>query len=114
MEELNVGTGENREPIIADQHYGLSDLSRFQSIQGGPSDAGLCDPRPRRVQRPSVYIKSPYTPLPATTELPKKRVGKTKKTSRMTILSPLNLGNAFGHDSVGGDDVLITGERDTG
>ncbi|GJW05620.1 phospholipase-like protein [Tanacetum coccineum] len=168
MEELNVGTGENREPIIADQHYGLSDLSGFQSIQGGPStfqtptnnsifnmgtptnwqtsmpsqpgssnwqsqmpaytptpnwqppipshpgDAGLCDPRPRRVQRPSVYIQSPYTPLPPTTELPKKRVGKTKKNSKNDNLSPMNLGNAFAHDNVGGDDVLITGIHDTG
>ncbi|GKC85060.1 hypothetical protein Tco_1140777, partial [Tanacetum coccineum] len=33
MEELNVGIGANREPIIADQHYGISDLSGFQSIQ---------------------------------------------------------------------------------
>ncbi|GJU89653.1 phospholipase-like protein [Tanacetum coccineum] len=172
MEELNVGTGANREPIIADQHYGISDLSGFQSIQGGPfsfqtptnnsvfnmgtpknwqtsmpsqpgssnwqrqmptytptpnwqppipshpGDAGLCDPnileRPRRVQRPSVYIQSPYTPLPATTELPKKRVGRTKKNSKNDNLSPLNLGNAFAHDNVGGDDVLITGIHDTG
>ncbi|GJT03738.1 hypothetical protein Tco_0838200 [Tanacetum coccineum] len=160
--------GYGGEPIIADQHYGISDLSGFQSIQGGPSpfqtptnnsifnmgtptnwqtsmpsqpgssnwqsqmpaytptpnwqppipshpgDAGLCDPRPRRVQRPSVYIQSPYTPLPATTELPKKRVGRTKKNSKNDNLSPLNLGNAFAHDNVGGDDVLITGIHDTG
>nr|GEW80625.1 hypothetical protein [Tanacetum cinerariifolium] len=32
MEELNVDTRANREPIIADQHYGISDLSGFQSI----------------------------------------------------------------------------------
>ncbi|GJU51131.1 phospholipase-like protein [Tanacetum coccineum] len=172
MEELNVGTRSNREPIIADQHYGLSDLSGFQSIQGGPSpfqtptnnpifntatptnwqtsmpsqpgssnwhsqmpvytptpnwqppnpshpgDDGLCDPnileRPKRVQRPSVYIQSPFTSLPATTELPKKRVGRTKKNSKNDNLSPLNLGNAFAHDNVGGDDVLITGTHDTG
>ncbi|GJQ93800.1 phospholipase-like protein [Tanacetum coccineum] len=37
MEDLNVGTGANREPIIIDQHYGISDLSGFQSIHGGPS-----------------------------------------------------------------------------
>ncbi|GJT20612.1 phospholipase-like protein [Tanacetum coccineum] len=37
IEELNVDTRANREPIIADQHYGISDLSGFQSIQGGPS-----------------------------------------------------------------------------
>ncbi|GJR72948.1 phospholipase-like protein [Tanacetum coccineum] len=29
MEELNVDTRANREPIIADQHYGISDLSGF-------------------------------------------------------------------------------------
>ncbi|GJS21823.1 hypothetical protein Tco_0450455 [Tanacetum coccineum] len=98
-DEVEAGS----EPIIADQHYGISDLSGFQSIQ-----------RPRRVQRPSVYIQSPYTPLPATTELPKKRVGKTKKNSKNDNLSPLNLGNAIAHDNVGGDDVLITGVHDTG
>ncbi|GJR39739.1 phospholipase-like protein [Tanacetum coccineum] len=148
MEELNVDTRSNREPIIADQHYGISDLSGFQSIQtptnnsifnmgtptnwqtsmpsqpgssnwqsqmpaymptpnwqppipSHPGDAGLCDP-------------SPYTPFPATTKLPKKQVGKTKKNPKNDNLSPLNLGNAFAHDNVGGDDVLITGEHDTG
>ncbi|GKA50962.1 phospholipase-like protein, partial [Tanacetum coccineum] len=172
MEDLNVGTRANREPIIVDQHYGISDLSGFQSIQGGPSsfqtptnnsffnmgtpinwqtpmpsqpgssnwqsqmpvytptpnwqppipshpgDAGLCDPnkldRPGKEQRPSIYIQSPYTPLPPTTELPKKQVGKTKKKSKNDNLSPLNLGNAFAHDNVGGDDILITGVHDTG
>ncbi|GKB70764.1 phospholipase-like protein [Tanacetum coccineum] len=77
-------------------------------------DTGLCDPRPRRVHRPSVYMQSPYTPLPATTELPKKRVGRTKKNPKNDNLSPLNLGNAFAHDNVGGDGVLIMGEHDTG
>nr|GEY57716.1 phospholipase-like protein [Tanacetum cinerariifolium] len=85
MEDLNVGTGANREPIIVDQHYGISDLSGFQSIQ------------------------SPYTSLPPTTELPKKRVGKTKKKCKNDNLSPLNLGNAFAYDNAGGDDVVITG-----
>nr|GEY38572.1 hypothetical protein [Tanacetum cinerariifolium] len=37
LEELNVDTRANKEPIITDQHYGISDLSGFQSIQGGPS-----------------------------------------------------------------------------
>nr|GEX17577.1 phospholipase-like protein [Tanacetum cinerariifolium] len=57
-----------------------------------PGDAGLCYPnkleRPRRKQRHSVYMRSPYMPLPPTMELPKKRVG--------------------------GDDVVITGVHDTG
>nr|GFB33974.1 phospholipase-like protein [Tanacetum cinerariifolium]GFB33999.1 phospholipase-like protein [Tanacetum cinerariifolium] len=36
MEDLNVGTRANREPIIVDQHYWISDLSGFQSIKSGP------------------------------------------------------------------------------
>ncbi|GKE40368.1 hypothetical protein Tco_1463773 [Tanacetum coccineum] len=83
-----------------------------------PGDAGLCDSnkldRPGKEQRPSIYIQSPYTPLPPTTELPKKQVGKTKKKSKNDNLSPLNLGNAFAHDNVGGDDIVITGVHDTG
>ncbi|GJR01548.1 phospholipase-like protein [Tanacetum coccineum] len=158
MEDLNVGTGANREPIIADQHYGISDLSGFQSIQGRPSSFqsptnnsifNMCTPTNWQKSMPSqpgssnwqsqiptytptpmpsqpgssnwqsqmpasMMHESPYTPLPATTELPKKRVGRTKKNSKNDNLSPLNLGNAFAHDNVGGDDVLITGEHDTG
>nr|GEZ28996.1 organic cation/carnitine transporter 7-like [Tanacetum cinerariifolium] len=60
------------------------------------------------------HVLSPYTPLPPTTELPKKRVGRIKKNSRNDNISPLNLGNAFTHDNVGGDDVLITGVHDIG
>nr|GEX38233.1 transposase, MuDR, MULE transposase domain protein [Tanacetum cinerariifolium] len=94
----------------------LRDFLHQPPIPSHPGDAGLCDPnileRPRRVQRPSVYIQSPYTPLP-TTKLPKKRVGRTKKNSKNDNLSPLNLGNAFAHDNVAGDDVLRTGVHDT-
>ncbi|GJS83598.1 phospholipase-like protein [Tanacetum coccineum] len=38
-EEMNVQPvrQENKEPIITNQHYGLSDFSQFQSMQGGPS-----------------------------------------------------------------------------
>nr|GEV93053.1 phospholipase-like protein [Tanacetum cinerariifolium] len=32
VEDLNVGTGANKKPIIVDQHYGISYLSGFQSI----------------------------------------------------------------------------------
>ncbi|GJX68664.1 hypothetical protein Tco_0304391 [Tanacetum coccineum] len=84
------------------------------SIPSHPGDVGLCDPRPRREQRPSVYMQSPYTPLPPTTELPKKRVGITKKKCKNDNLSPLNLGNAFAYNNAGGDDVVITGVHDTG
>nr|GEW96033.1 phospholipase-like protein [Tanacetum cinerariifolium] len=134
-EDMRVGTGANKEPIIVDHHYGISDLSGFQSIQVGPSsfqtsannsffNMGTGKPqchrspnkleRPRREQRPSVYMQSPYTPLPPTTELPKKRIGKTKKKCKNNNLSSLNFGNAFAHDNVGGDDVVITGVHDTG
>nr|GEU89476.1 hypothetical protein [Tanacetum cinerariifolium] len=67
-----------------------------------------------REHRPSVYMQSPYMPLPPTSELPKKRVGKTKKNCKNDNLSPLNLGNAFAFDNVGGDDVVIMGVHDTG
>ncbi|GKB74602.1 hypothetical protein Tco_0936014 [Tanacetum coccineum] len=59
-------------------------------------------------------MQSPYTPLPPTMELPKKRVGITKKKCKSDNLSPLNLGNAFAYNNVGGDDVVITGVHDTG
>ncbi|GJU99337.1 phospholipase-like protein [Tanacetum coccineum] len=38
-QEMNVQPvrQENKEPIIAEQHYGLSDFTQFQSMQGGPS-----------------------------------------------------------------------------
>ncbi|GKA22322.1 phospholipase-like protein [Tanacetum coccineum] len=38
-QEMNVQPvrQENKEPINVDQHYGLSDFSQFQSMQGGPS-----------------------------------------------------------------------------
>nr|GEU51417.1 hypothetical protein [Tanacetum cinerariifolium] len=38
-QEMNVHLvrQENKEPIIVEQYYGLSDFSQFQSMQGGPS-----------------------------------------------------------------------------
>nr|GEU89998.1 phospholipase-like protein [Tanacetum cinerariifolium] len=38
-QEMNVQPvrQENKEPIIVEQHYGLSDFTEFQSMQGGPS-----------------------------------------------------------------------------
>ncbi|GKB26242.1 phospholipase-like protein [Tanacetum coccineum] len=62
----------------------------------------------------SNHHESPYTHLPPTTVLPKKRVDKTKKKCKNDNVSPLNLGNAFAYDNVGGDDVVITGVHDTG
>ncbi|GJX02085.1 hypothetical protein Tco_0185998 [Tanacetum coccineum] len=39
MQDMSVGPVRqpNKGPIIVDQHYGLSDFSKFQSMQGGPS-----------------------------------------------------------------------------
>nr|GFC14203.1 hypothetical protein [Tanacetum cinerariifolium] len=70
--------------------------------------------RPRREHHPSIYRKSPYMDLPPTTVLPKKRGGKSKNMSNKANVSPFNLGNAFNDDDVEGDDVMITGEQDTG
>ncbi|GJX23308.1 hypothetical protein Tco_0227753 [Tanacetum coccineum] len=53
---------ENKEPIIADQHYGLSDLSQFQSMQGGPSLF------PEHVNSPYFNMGTPpnfQTPMPS-------------------------------------------------
>ncbi|GKD07156.1 hypothetical protein Tco_1186841 [Tanacetum coccineum] len=87
-------------------------------IPSHPGNAGLCDPnkldRARREQRPSVYMQSPYTHLPPTTVLPKKRVDKTMKKCKNANVSPLNLRNAFAYDNVGGDDIVITGVHYTG
>ncbi|GJS59686.1 phospholipase-like protein [Tanacetum coccineum] len=193
MEDMRGGPvpQANKEPIIADQHCGISELSGFQSYQGGPSsfhtlaksssffnmatpsnwqtpiesnwqtvnpsylgipnsqppmsshpgtsnwqnlmasyspnlpplipshghDAGLFNPnicdRARREVHPSIYKQSPYTVLPPTTVLPKKRNNKTKKKGKAAKLSPLNLGNTFGDENVSGEDVTITGVQQT-
>ncbi|GJR76120.1 phospholipase-like protein [Tanacetum coccineum] len=70
--------------------------------------------RARRKPRPSIYRQSPYMDLPPTMVLPKKRVDKTKNKGKNASVSPLNLGNAFVDYNVGGDDVMITGEHETG
>nr|GEV65559.1 hypothetical protein [Tanacetum cinerariifolium] len=111
MEDLNVGTGANKEPIIVDQHYGISDLSGFQSIQGGRSS--FHTPTNHSFFDMGTPINWP-SPRPLQPELPKKRVGITKKKCKNDNLSPLNLGNAFAYDNAGGDDILITSVRDTG
>ncbi|GJZ34085.1 phospholipase-like protein [Tanacetum coccineum] len=75
-------------------------------------DPNLCD-RARREPQPSVYMLSPYTVLPPTTVLTKKRIDKTKKKGNTKKLSPLNLGNTFADENVSGDDVTITGVQQT-
>ncbi|GJT73602.1 hypothetical protein Tco_1032888 [Tanacetum coccineum] len=136
MDGMTVGTmrQEKPYPFIVSQHYGLSDFSRFQSMQGGLStfqlptntiyevvqrflpmmpsqsenpnwqppihahqhDDVLFNPsimnRPRREHHPSIYRKSPYTDLPPSTVLPKKRGGKSKNKGKKANVSPFNLG----------------------
>nr|GFA28722.1 hypothetical protein [Tanacetum cinerariifolium] len=136
MEGMTVGLVQQAKPypIIVGQHYGLSDLSGFQSMQGGPStfqtpsnnsffEVVQAGPsygynnimnRPRREHHPGIYKKSPYMDLPPTTVLPKKQGGKSKNKGKEANVSPFNLGNTFNDEDVEGDDVMIPGEQDTG
>ncbi|GKC15337.1 hypothetical protein Tco_1012119 [Tanacetum coccineum] len=70
--------------------------------------------RARREVYPSMYRWTPYMDLPPTTVVPKKRGDKTKNKVKNANVSPLNLGNAFANDNVGGDDFMFLGEHDTG
>ncbi|GJX25762.1 zinc finger, CCHC-type containing protein [Tanacetum coccineum] len=63
--------------------------------------------RARREARPSMYRQTSYMDLPPPTVLPKKHGDKTKNKGKNSNVSPLNLGNAFAHDNVGEDDVMI-------
>ncbi|GJX51425.1 hypothetical protein Tco_0278270 [Tanacetum coccineum] len=66
-------------------------------------------------QMPSRSATLNWQPLmPSQPVLPKKRGDKTKNKVKNANVSPLNLGNAFADDNVGGDDVMFLGERDTG
>ncbi|GJS36191.1 phospholipase-like protein [Tanacetum coccineum] len=87
-------------------------------ISSHPHDASLLNlnilNRERREHRPSIYRRTPYMDLPPTTVLPKKRGDKTRNKVKNANLSPLNLGNAFAEDNVGGDDVMFLGQHYTG
>nr|GEZ84765.1 axial regulator YABBY 1-like [Tanacetum cinerariifolium] len=106
MEDMRRVPEANTTPIIADQHFGVSNISGFQSYQN------LCD-RAKREPQPSVYMLFPYTVLPPTTVLTKKRIDKTKKKGKTKKLSLLNLGNTFANENVSVDDVTIKGVQQT-
>ncbi|GKA63606.1 hypothetical protein Tco_0763212 [Tanacetum coccineum] len=59
LEDMSVGTGANKEPIIVDQHYGISDLSGFQSMQGGPSSFHM------PANNSFFNMGTPQTPMPS-------------------------------------------------
>ncbi|GJV96643.1 hypothetical protein Tco_1548220 [Tanacetum coccineum] len=90
--------------------FGYSKLATSYPIASS-YDGGLLN---LREVRPSMYRRTPYMDLPSTTVVPKKRGDKTKNKVKNANVSPLNLGNAFADDNVGGDDVMFLGERDTG
>ncbi|GKC50990.1 phospholipase-like protein [Tanacetum coccineum] len=87
-------------------------------IPSHPHDAGLLNPnilnRERREVRASMYRQTPYMDLPPTTVLPKKHDDKTNNKVKNANVSPLNLGNTFADDNVGGDDVMFLGVQYTG
>ncbi|GJX02943.1 phospholipase-like protein [Tanacetum coccineum] len=133
---------ENKEPIIVEQHYGLTNFSQFQSMQGGPSsfrghvpshmgrpnlqttiethhdvddifDQNILN-RGKREQFPSKYKLTPFMEQPPTIILPKQRVNKTKNKGKKANLSPLNLGGAFEDDNVEENNVTFLGSQFTG
>ncbi|GKD20543.1 hypothetical protein Tco_1222246 [Tanacetum coccineum] len=134
-QEINVQPvrQENKELIIVEQHYGLSDFSQFQSMQvsshmgrlnlqttiethhdvDGIFDQNILN-RGKRAQFPSKYKQTPFMEQPPTTILLKQRVNKTKNKGKKANLSPLNLGGAFEDDNVEENNVTFLGSQFTG
>nr|GEW49179.1 hypothetical protein [Tanacetum cinerariifolium] len=96
----------NKGPIIVSQHYGISGLSEFSSMQNIPIQG-------KRKQRPSFYKWSPYMEQPPSTVLPNKHGNKTKNNVEKYNLSHLNLVNVLDDDNEGGDDVIFLGGQFT-
>ncbi|GJR05350.1 phospholipase-like protein [Tanacetum coccineum] len=140
LEEMNVQSvrQENKEPIIADQHYGLSDFTQFQSTQGGPSSfQGHVNSSYFNMGTPPIFKNPIASPnmviwkkgnvsssrvyadsinginLP-TAILPKQCVNKTKNKGKKANLSLLNLGGAFENDNVEENNVTFLGSQFTG
>ncbi|GJS08560.1 phospholipase-like protein [Tanacetum coccineum] len=97
-------------------HSGTQNLQT--PILSHPYDAGLLNPnifnQERREHHPNIYRQSPYMDLPPSIVLPKKQGDKTKNKVKNANVSPLNLGNAFADDNVGGDNVMLLGGQFTG
>ncbi|GKB16061.1 phospholipase-like protein, partial [Tanacetum coccineum] len=129
MEDMRVGPvpQANKEPIIADQHYGISDLSGFQSNQGVASSFhtlpnnssffNMATPSNWQTPNPSylgtLNSNPPILSHPGTSNwqnpIPSHRhdAGLLNR-GKAAKLSPLNLGNTFVDENVSGEDVTIT------
>nr|GFB54302.1 hypothetical protein [Tanacetum cinerariifolium] len=113
-------------PIIVSQHYGLSDLSGFQNMQGGPSSLSM-QPSPfyfEGAQATPFYVYNmpsyPGTPnwqthMPSHSATPdwQTHIPSHPYDGKNVNVSSFNLGNAFVDDNVGADDVMIMGARET-
>nr|GEV63514.1 phospholipase-like protein [Tanacetum cinerariifolium] len=105
MQDMKVGPVRqaNTGPIIVGQHYGIRDFYEFQK----------CIESIKEGVRSRMYRRTPYMDLPPTTVLTNKRGDKTKNKVKNANVSPLNLGNTFADDNVGGDNIMFLGEHDS-
>ncbi|GJX36082.1 hypothetical protein Tco_0247639 [Tanacetum coccineum] len=135
-EEMKVQSvrQENKEPIIADQHYGLSDFSQFQSMQGGPSSfPGHVNSSYFNMGTPPNF-QTPMSSQPGSSvwqrqirvpsHMGRQNLQTTIEThddvdgifdqGKKANLSPLNLGGAFEDDNVEENNVTFLGSQITG
>nr|GEV33573.1 transposase, MuDR, MULE transposase domain protein [Tanacetum cinerariifolium] len=100
-EEMNARPvrQENTVPIIVGQHYGFSDFSQFQSMQGGlslfkgHSNSSFFNMVPSHIGRPNLQttIQTQHD----VDGIVDHRVSKTKNKGKKSNLSPLNLGGVL-------------------
>nr|GEU30919.1 hypothetical protein [Tanacetum cinerariifolium] len=89
MEDMSVGTGANKESIIVGQHYGISDMSGFQSIQGGPST----------FQKPrNNFFFNMGTPIKWQTKAQPSQRGSSNWQSQIQRIRQLQIGNPYPAD----------------
>ncbi|GJW69764.1 phospholipase-like protein [Tanacetum coccineum] len=69
--------------------------------------------REMREACPSIYLQSPFTGLPPTTVLSKKRGDKSRNKGTNPDVAPFNLKNAIIDDNVVVEEVMITGACQT-
>lgn len=64
--------------------------------------------RDKRDVRPGPWNKEPYRPLPDTTAIPKKRVGRKKRMARKNAIPPIDF------DDADDEEVVVTHDEYTG